>query len=172
MRRSPAMAVAEGLVFSERAVFLPEADALVLADLHLGRAATSRVELPLDERAAITDRLRSLLNEFEPAEVVLAGDVLDSFSTVPDGVETALRAIRTLVEDSGADLRVVSGNHDPMLGDIVDAVDECRLGDATVVCHGHDRPERTADRYVIGHDHPTIVIEGRRRPCFLLGPES
>jgi metallophosphoesterase superfamily enzyme len=38
-----------------------------------------------------------------------------------------------------------------------------------VVCHGHERPGIDADRYVMGHDHPAIVIEGRKRQCYLVG---
>jgi len=41
--------------------------------------------------------------------------------------------------------------------------DEYRVRD-TVVLHGHETPDDDADRYVVGHDHPTIVIEGQRRP--------
>ena len=161
------MAVVEGLDFRDRAVYLPEVDGLVLADLHLGRAARSRVELPLGERAGIVDRLRALLDRFEPGEVVLAGDVLDAFSTVPEGVREALRTIQSAVGEAGADLTLVTGNHDPMLGELVESVDEYRLDGLTVVCHGHVIPEGRGDRYLIGHDHPAIVIEGRRRPCFL-----
>jgi metallophosphoesterase superfamily enzyme len=47
-----------------------------------------------------------------------------------------------------------------------------RLQDGTVVCHGHEQPDVGGDRYVIGHDHPVIEIEGTRRPCFLWGPEE
>ncbi len=43
------------------------------------------------------------------------------------------------------------------------------LSDGTVVCHGHEYPEAEGRRYVVGHDHPVIAIEGRRRPCFLVG---
>jgi hypothetical protein len=43
-------------------------------------------------------------------------------------------------------------------------------GDGPVVVrHGHEAPpdDEPASTYVIGHDHPVITIEGRRRPCFL-----
>jgi metallophosphoesterase superfamily enzyme len=41
-----------------------------------------------------------------------------------------------------------------------------------VVCHGHEVPDADADRYVVGHDHPTITIEGQRRPCYLVGSDQ
>jgi hypothetical protein len=46
-----------------------------------------------------------------------------------------------------------------------------RVGD-TVVCHGHEPPATDpaeVERFVVGHDHPTITIEGQRRPCYLAG---
>jgi len=164
------MAVGDRLGFRDRAVYLPESNALVIADLHLGRAVTSGVDLPLPEDSSIRTRLQELLDRFEPTELVLAGDVLDSFSRVPNGVETTLADLRDQVAATGTTLTVIEGNHDPMLSELVEAVQEHRLGSSTVVCHGHNHPEQSADRYVIGHDHPAIVIEGQRRPCFLYGP--
>ncbi len=153
----------------DRAVYLPEADALVLADLHLGRSRTANVELPLPERAPIDSRLADLLADFEPGTVVLAGDVCHSFSTVPEGVAGTFEGIRDRVEAAGAAFVVVRGNHDVMLDSLADPVSETRLQDGTVVHHGHEPPDADAERYVIGHDHPAIEIEGVRHPCFLWG---
>lgn len=164
------MAAGEWLEFSDRAVYLPESDTLVIADLHLGRAVTSAVDFPLPEDSSIRTRLEELVDRFEPAELVIAGDVLDSFSQVPDGVAATLEGLRASVDSAGVELTVVEGNHDPMLSELTDAIAERRLGTSTLICHGHEHPEHSADRYVIGHDHPAIVIEGQRRPCFLYGP--
>ncbi|USZ75362.1 metallophosphoesterase [Halorussus vallis] len=160
----------------DRAVYLPGDDVLVVADVHVGRDATSAVELPLGERADLTDRLAALLSEFSPRELVVAGDVLHAFDRVPEGTEATVSALAETVADAGAELVVVRGNHDSMLDSVldaagVDAADEHRFGD-TVVHHGDAHPEATADRYVVGHDHPTIEIEGVRRPCLLYGPRT
>ena len=156
----------------DRAAYLPRADALVLADLHLGRGAASGVEFPLREPDALSDRLGALLDAFEPGDVVLAGDVLHSFSRLPVVVEDVFDAIVGRVRESGAALTVLEGNHDTLLGELVESTDEQRLDDGTIVCHGHEEPEGDAPRYVIGHDHPAIVIEGRRHPCYLYGREA
>jgi len=156
-------------VARERAVYLPEGDALVLADLHLGRSRTSNVSLPLPEREAIAERLDALLDAFDPGTVVVAGDVCHAFSTVPDGVSEALTALDERVREAGAALVLVSGNHDGMLDSLADPVGEHRLDDGTLVHHGHEHPEGEADRHVVGHEHPAIEIEGRRHPCLLWG---
>jgi putative SbcD/Mre11-related phosphoesterase len=158
----------------DRAVFVPAAETLVLADVHLGKAAASRVEAPIDDGTDVVDRLDSLLAELEPATVVVAGDLLHSFSRLPRGVERDLARLVETVDKSGADLVVTPGNHDTMLADAFDGdtSDEYALADAeTVVCHGHERPETTAERYIVGHDHPALSVEGRKLPCFLYGPE-
>lgn len=158
-----------------RAAYLPAADALVLADVHLGRGAASSVDAPIDDAGDVRDRLEPLLERFEPGTVVIAGDLLHAFDSVPYGVERDLAALESCVEGADADLVVTPGNHDAMLESIFggETTPACRLDDGeTVVCHGHERPALEAERYVIGHDHPALSVEGRKRPCFLYGPAT
>ncbi|NHN58021.1 MULTISPECIES: metallophosphoesterase [Halorussus] len=174
--------------FRDRAAYLPGEDALVVADLHVGRDAASAVELPLGERRDLTERLADLLAAFDPATVVVAGDLLHAFDRVPEGVAETVAALRETVAAAGASLVVVRGNHDSMLDSVLDegaeTPDEHRVGD-TVVHHGHATPTvgendgqgetegregREVARYVVGHDHPAIEIEGKRHPCLLFGP--
>lgn len=159
-----------GLAYRARGLYVEPADALVVADLHVGRDRTSNVELPMGERGDLTDRLGALVEEFDPGEVVLAGDVLHSFSTVPEGVETTLSALRGVAGRADADLVAVRGNHDGLLESLFDPVhDAYRLSDGTLVVHGHESPPAPAPRYVAGHDHPTLEIDGQRRPVCLYG---
>lgn len=156
-----------------RALFVPAADALVIADVHLGRAADSSVDAPIDDGGDVCDRLASLLTRTDPATVVIAGDLLHSFGRLPRGVERDLAALADCVADAGADLAVTPGNHDAMLESAFDGetTGEYRLSDGeTVVCHGHERPESDAQRYIVGHDHPALSVDGRKLPCFLYGP--
>ena len=173
--------------FAERAVHLPAADALVVADLHVGRGEASSVSLPLGERADLVDRLGALLARFDPATVVVAGDVVHTFDRVTDRALVTLNALRDACEERGVAFELVAGNHDTALANAWDGRvrDEVVLDEtcgsaappeSTVVCHGHEAPSTDADhtstppdRYVIGHVHPTIEIEGDRRPCSLVG---
>lgn len=174
------------LSFAERAVYVPAAETLVLADLHLGRGEASAVDAPIDAAENVVGRLEGLLERFEPATVVVAGDLLHSFSWVPRGVREAVERFEAAVAGAGSDLVLTRGNHDTMVEDVFDGetTDSYRLVDGeTLVCHGHERPgvvdgptDRQGDgppaRYVLGHDHPALSIDGRKRPCFLYGPES
>ncbi|WP_321167948.1 metallophosphoesterase [Halobaculum saliterrae] len=177
--------------FRDRGVYLPEADALVVADLHVGRAEASDVAYPLGEAADLSDRLRSLIDRFDPGEVVIAGDAVHRFDRVAVADERALSELVDACLDAGARPVFVRGNHDT-------ALDETTLGDTApgetapsgawdgrvhdgyeldasvrnapvVVRHGHEAPpeHESAGLYVVGHDHPAIEIEGKRRPCWL-----
>ena len=160
----------DGVELVDRAAYVASADALVLADVHLGKDATSNVEMGLGEHGDLTGRFEALLGRFEPGTVVVAGDLLHSFSAVPRGVMRSLDALRSSARAAGAQVVVTPGNHDTMLGDLWKGPTEreYRAGD-WLVTHGHEPPESAAERYLVGHDHPAIEIEGQRRPCYLYG---
>jgi len=157
----------------DRAVYLPATGTLVCADLHVGRDATSEVELPVGEHDDLTARFERLLDRYEPAAVVIAGDLLHSFDRIPSGAATTVRSLATLAEGRDCPITVTPGNHDTLLEELWTGpiVQEYAAGDC-VVTHGHVTPEADADRYVVGHDHPTIEIEGVRRPCCLYGTDQ
>ncbi|ELZ25249.1 metallophosphoesterase [Natrinema limicola] len=159
----------------DRAVFVPAAETLVIADVHLGKAAASSVDAPIDDGTDVRERLESVLAATEPSTVVIAGDLLHSFSRLPRGVERDLDRLIDVVNAAEAELVVTPGNHDTMLETVFDVETtlEYELADGeTVVCHGHERPKTTADRYIVGHDHPALSIEGCKRPCVLYGPDA
>jgi hypothetical protein len=158
------------VTYRDRAVFLERDETLVLADLHVGRDATSDVAFSLGERADLTNRLEALLERFSPETVVFAGDLLHSFSVIPAEVPETVDALRGAVQDAGARVVVTPGNHDTMLPSLWDGPTETAFRvDDSLVCHGHELPEAEAARYVVGHDHPKITIEGRDHPCYLRG---
>lgn len=162
------MSVLAGVTLRDRAAFVD--GVLVLADLHLGQGERSTVELPVGDGSEMIERLETLCEHFDPSTVLIAGDLLHSFRTVPRTVQRTVDSLQQVVEESGAELVVIPGNHDTMLDSVWDGetTDSYRVGD-TVVCHGHVQPEADAQRYILGHDHPSIAVEGRKRSCYLAG---
>jgi putative SbcD/Mre11-related phosphoesterase len=159
-----------------RGVYLKTAATLVIADTHIGRDESSAVSLPLGAATDMRERLDRLLARFDPETVVIAGDVVHTFGRVSDHSRETLEALETTCADAGAELVLVAGNHDVGLANAWDGPlhDAYVLADDgtsshTVVCHGHELPTTTADSYLIGHVHPTIVLEGARHPCVLHG---
>lgn len=159
-----------GVAYRDRALFVD--DVLVLADLHVGKGTTANLEIPIGDNTDMIERFEALVTDHEPEAVVIAGDLLHSFGTIPRSVEETVNEFAQIGRENGVEVVVTPGNHDPMLDSVWDGPTqkEYRVGD-TVVLHGHEAPEQSADRYVIGHDHPTIVIEGQRRPCYLSGED-
>lgn len=158
------------LAYRDRALFVD--DVLVLADLHVGKGETANLEVPVGDNTDVVERFEALVGDHDPDEVVIAGDFLHSFGTIPRTVEGTVREVSRIGEEYDVDVVVTPGNHDPMIESVWEGPtqSEYRVGD-TVVLHGHETPDAPADRYVVGHDHPTIVIEGQRRPCYLYGED-
>lgn len=159
----------------DRAVYLPASGTLVCADLHVGRDAVSEIELPLGEGKELTSRFEALLARYEPSEVVVAGDLLHSFDQIPTDAADTIRALEGLADDAGCRIAVTSGNHDTMLEELWNgtiAPEHPLPNGSVVVTHGHIPPKTDAEWYVVGHDHPTLEIEGVRHPCYLHGAEQ
>ena len=158
--------------FAYRGLYLRDCGTLVLADLHLGRGHRAGVHAPIGAASAVRERTERLLSRFEPTTVVLAGDVLDAFETVPPGVPDRLDTLLGMIRDAGARPVLLAGNHDGLLAALVNepVCASHRVGE-TVIGHGHEALP-SAERYVIGHVHPALRIEGRKRACFLVGPAA
>jgi len=156
-----------------RTAYLPTASALVVADVHVGRAAATNAGLLLNERRDLLDRLGAAMDATDPETVVFAGDLLHRFGAPNDRAADTVRALAGAVRAAGARPVAVRGNHDAGLASVWPGPvhDAYRLDDA-LVCHGHEAPEADAERYVCGHLHPAVEIEGRKRDCALYDPSG
>lgn len=165
----------EDVEFLSRALYLRRADALVLADLHIGRGEASNVTLPIGERRDLRERLEALLARTNPATTVFGGDIVHQFGTVTERSRETVATLSDACADADSAPVFVRGNHDSALDTVSDDVREYYVAHEnprTVVCHGHEEPTVDAERYIIGHDHPAVSIEGRRRPCVLVAPDA
>jgi metallophosphoesterase superfamily enzyme len=141
----------------------------------VGRGEASNVTLPLGEREDLVTRLRTLVDETTPERVVFAGDVLHRFDRLTERARGTVEALVAVCRDADARPAFVRGNHDTALDSIradIETAVVAGVAPRTVVCHGHEPPDLDADRYLIGHDHPAITIEGKRHPCFLHVPDA
>jgi hypothetical protein len=174
------------VVDARRAVWLPEEQALIVADTHLGYAWVQRhrrqlVPLGVDDT---NDRLASLLLDYPARTVVVLGDVVHAaVGQVPLG--PILREFCQRLQASERKLVLVLGNHDRGLTDQLRreslpilAVAEYALGDKILV-HGDQAPETWESGKLIlsGHEHPCVKLSDGvathvKVPCFLRGPEN
>ena len=163
------------LLLPEKAVFLPESDTLLVADMHIGKATSFR-QLGVPVPAGTTDEtlevLSGLVRRMEARRVVFLGDFLHSARSLAADTLAALTRWREL--HGALELTLVRGNHDDRAGDPpvaldIQAFDEPLLHRGLAFCH-HPRPVEGAFT-LAGHLHPCVSIGGRahdwhRLPCF------
>ena len=169
----------------QRAVWLPQRRALLVADVHLGKAASFRalgVPVPGGTTAATLARLDTLVRSLAPDLLVVLGDLLHGPAAQQAGAVRALARWRAT--HARVDMVLVRGNHDDRAGD---PPPECgiRALDAPwpigplSLCHAPDdrvasRPSGASPHVLCGHLHPVVRLRGRgdalRLPCFWLRP--
>jgi uncharacterized protein len=175
----------------ERALWLPDAGVLLVADAHIGKAQSfRRLGVPVPE--ATTDgtllrldaalaRCRSLGPELgaDVSGIVFLGDLLHAARGRSAAVMA--RVARWRAQHAELQLTLVRGNHDGPAGDPppdwgVHCVDEpftLAACPGLALAHHPDTPD---SRYVLaGHVHPAAVLGGRahqrlRLPSFHFGP--
>jgi uncharacterized protein len=152
------------------ALYLPDEDTLLVADLHFekGSSFARRGMLlpPYDTRETLS-ALSDVIARLDPRRVVALGD---SFHDIggPDRLGDEERAVLAQVQ-AGRDWLWVTGNHDRLLPESIggDVVETMNLG-PLVLRH---EPMQGAAAEVAGHLHPVgkVVMRGRgvRRRAFL-----
>lgn len=159
-----------------RALWLPDAGTLVIADLHLGKGEVFRragIPVPRGGTAADLARLGGLVAATGARRLLVVGDLVHGPVPADAGWLRAWSAWRTT--HAGLELALVGGNHDRHL-------DPARLGfkDAGEVlhegglCFRHEPAARGATHVVAGHLHPVARLRtrtlGARLPAFWLRP--
>lgn len=162
---------------AERALHWPARRTLIVADLHLGKAATFREAgraVPDGELRDDLPRLDAALRRTGAERLVILGDLLHA----REGRSTALLQRVTAWRERHPRLAIVlvRGNHDRSAGDPpavwrVDCVD-APLREAPFV-FAHEPAGDPAGPVIAGHLHPTVALRdahgGRlRAPCFHL----
>lgn len=166
----------------ERAVWWPAERTLVLADVHLGKAAAFRAAgIPAPEAVTAADlaRLADLAARLRPERLLVLGDFLHCRSGRAEETFSAAAAWRG--DHRSLAITIVRGNHDLHAGDPPDDLGlECvdppfSLGRLAMLHDPADAadPESPA---LAGHLHPGLVLRDAtgsmrlRAPCFLIGP--
>lgn len=151
-------------ITSDRCLILDEGPTVVLGDLHLGYERALEQEgmyIPRINTESIRDALNDILCRYEPARVVLLGDVKHDFKRSGYEEKNEVRRIMGLLNEA-AETVVVKGNHDNYIQNIISdlgmlAVDHIDIMGFRLE-HGHvDSGVRPV---IIGHEHPSVRIPG------------
>ena len=168
---SPAAAVAtdaDVVLVPGRAAYLPATRTLLVADVHLGKAATFRAAgMPVPEGSAQADlaRLVRLVVETAAARLIVLGDLFHAKRGATAQVFAEFSAARASFP--ATETLLVAGNHDRSLGALppslgIDSV--MRTHDEPPFHFVHDPATglsetwRQAEFTIGGHLHPTVAI--------------
>jgi uncharacterized protein len=161
-------------LLSGRAVYWRHRRTLIVADLHLGKAAAFRaagIPLPGGTTDETLKRLSSLIQERGAERVVLLGDLFHARQGL---TQRTLESAMVLFGYTKYEWLLVRGNHDLRAGDPpaewgIHCQDAPYVDPPFAFCH---EPEPSAHGYVLaGHLHPAITLAGKggqvlRLPCF------
>ncbi|MDH0301725.1 MULTISPECIES: ligase-associated DNA damage response endonuclease PdeM [unclassified Pseudomonas] len=167
-------------LLAAKAVWWPARQTLLVADIHLGKAASYRAlgqPVPSGTTASNLQRLDALLQVFTCQRLIFLGDFLHSAKG------RTQRTLATLAEwrsrHPGLAITLVRGNHDRHAGDPpaalgIEVVSEPLLLGPFALQH---EPNPHARCHVLaGHVHPAFLLRGRGRqqvrlPCFAVGEQ-
>lgn len=165
-------------LLAQRAAWWPRRRTLLVADMHLGKAAAFRAAgVPVPEGGCEADlaRLGDLIDRLGAERVVVLGDLLHARSGRTAEVSASFAAWRGT--RPGVRVMLVRGNHDAGAGDPAPAWGiECVDGpwvDAPFV-YRHEPGVDERGYVLCGHVHPGIVLRGAagtrmRVPCYWMG---
>lgn len=158
---------ADILLLPGRAAFLPASETLLVADVHLGKAATFRnAGIPIPEGSAQADlaRLERLVRDTAARRLIVLGDLFHARSGCTEAVFEEFAATRQRCANT--EVILISGNHDRAIGRIPPSlgIDSClRTHDEPPFHFVHEpatelpEPGRTCFT-IAGHLHPTVTI--------------
>jgi len=152
------------------ALWWPERDTLVVADLHLEKARSlarrGRGLLPPYDSAATLARLARVVARYEPKTVVALGDSFHCGRSAAGLGEEERAALAALAE--GRRWLWIAGNHDPEPNGLSgECLPDWRAGP---LLFRHEPAPGPAPGEIAGHLHPAarVLLKGRtfRRRCF------
>ncbi len=166
----------------QRALHLPDAGLLLVADLHIGKAHSFRrlgVPVPGGTTAGTLARLSAAVAASGARHLVFLGDLLHAARG--RSADTLAAVARWREQHPALQLTLVRGNHDSHAGDPppdwgVQCVNEAwhpPQAPGLALCH---HPQDVPGAYALaGHTHPAVLLGGRaherlRLPCFHFGP--
>jgi len=162
----------------DKALYWPARRALLVADVHIGKAASYRAlhqPVPRGTTEATLARLDQLLTSHECQMLIILGDFLHAKTARAPATLVKLQTWRE--RHAGLRIVLVRGNHDRHAGDPppalgIEVVEEPWL--LAPFALQHEPVVHPQHPVLAGHVHPVFVLQGRARqrlrlPCFLMG---
>ncbi len=164
------------VLLKEKAIWIPKLSALLIADLHFGKAAHFRksgIPIPEPIHDADLSQLKKLLEEFNPANIYFLGDLFHSdWNSQWDYFR------QFLIQFPDTDFHLIKGNHD-ILSQSAYQQSALKIHNQPLPIENlllsHEPNEVFSEGVlnICGHIHPGFRLVGKARqsvriPCFYL----
>ena len=166
----------EELVLLDRAVYVPAHDALLLSDVHLGKAETFQlagIPVATQVNGETVERLRSHCQQTSPQRIFILGDLFHSRQGMVPEVEAVWS---DFLKDTDAKVTLIVGNHDrAALGPVFDMAYSTTPIPLGKLLLSHEPATGSHADYadqlnICGHIHPVVQLKSAtdslRLPCF------
>ena len=163
-------------LLDDKALYLPERKALLVSDVHLGKAESFQsLGIPISSQMneENLDRLKRLIYQTNPKKLFILGDLFHAKASL---VPEVLISWDTFLKESGVDVCLIVGNHDRrLISELPPLSMTCQIEAVKVgpllLSHEPEKKHR-AELNICGHIHPVIKLRSRtdslRIPCFFL----
>lgn len=162
-------------LLADKAIYWPQQRALLIADIHFGKAAAFRAlgqPVPKGTTQKNLARLGALLEQYPTERMIFLGDFLHAPKSHAPATLAAIAAWRN--QHKHIQCVLVRGNHDIRAGDpppelgIIMAEEPYLIGGFALQHHPQPHPTH---HVIAGHVHPIVRLQGKGRqrlhlPCF------
>jgi len=160
------------LVFlPDKALWVEQQRLLLIADVHLGKAdhlQAHGIAIPSDGERANLQRIEKLCQHWQPAELIVLGDLVHHPKAISSELEQRVVA---LLDSLNCPITWVEGNHDrhSRIGTLQGQPSQSRQG--LWLSHEPEKPPE-GQLNICGHLHPVSILrqasDQMRLPCFSL----
>ena len=165
-------------LLADKAIYWPEQRALLIADIHFGKAAAYRrlgQPVPHGTTQANLQRLDALLARYRCEQLIFLGDFLHAPESQTPATLGQLHAWRT--RHPGLAITLIRGNHDRRAGDPPSTLGMTVVPEPLLLgpfALQHEPDPHPTHHVLAGHLHPAFRLNGRARqslrlPCFCIG---
>lgn len=152
-------------LLKERAIYWHERSALLLADVHAGKANHFRKNgIPLSSDHLLMDlnRIEELMSQWSPSELLVLGDLFHSYHNQENAY-----VVQWIVENK-IPLHLIKGNHD-LHTPVYEGIEESDFLEYNGIKLLHDPLEEVSEHFIIGgHIHPGFRLQGKGRQSLSL----
>lgn len=167
-------------LLADKAIYWPGQQALLIADIHFGKAAAYRQlgqPVPHGTTQANLQRLDSLLARYRCSQLIFLGDFLHAPESQTPATLDQLHHWRATHPDLA--ITLIRGNHDRRAGDPPATLNMTIVPEPLLLgpfALQHEPVPHPTHHVLAGHLHPAFRLRGRGRqslrlPCFCIGAQ-